>query len=90
MLWLKSSIPGLRMVDNISRPVTLYCDNKAVIFFSQNNKLSGVAKHIDIKYHTINLKHISTKKMFTDPLTKSLPPNIFQKHVTSFGLLKRL
>jgi hypothetical protein len=74
------------VVYSISKPLTLYCDNKAIIFFSHNNKSSGVAKHIDLKYlvvrervqdHTINLEHISTKKMLADPLTKGLSPNMF-------------
>jgi hypothetical protein len=76
------------VVDNISRPLTLYCDNKAAIFFSDNNKSNGVAKHIYLKYLvvrdriqdlTINLEYISTKKMLVDPLTKGLPPNIFSR-----------
>jgi hypothetical protein len=86
VVWLKFFIPSLRVVDSISKPLTLYCNNKAVIFFSHNNKSSGAAKYIDLKYlvvrervhdRTINLEHISTKKMLTDPLTKGLPPNIF-------------
>jgi hypothetical protein len=98
-VWLKNFILGLKVVDNISRPLTLYYDNKAAIFFSYNNKSSGAAKHIDLKYlvvrkrvqdHTINLEHISTKKMFADLLTKGLPPNIFQEHVAGMSLLKSL
>ena len=98
-IWLKNFIPGLRVVDSISKPLTLYCDNKAAVFFSHNNKSSGAAKHIDIKYlvvrdriqdRTINLEHISTKRMLTDPLTKGLPPNIFQEHVAGMGLLESL
>jgi hypothetical protein len=77
----------------------LYCDNKATIFFSHNNKSSGSAKHIDLKYlavgekvHnlTINLEHISTKKRLADQLTKGLPFNIFQEYVVGIGLLERL
>jgi hypothetical protein len=48
-VWLKNFILGLKVVDNISRPLTLYYDNKAAIFFSYNNKSSGAAKHIDLK-----------------------------------------
>jgi hypothetical protein len=40
-LWLKNFIPGLRVVDSISRPLILYCDNKDAVFFSHNNKSSG-------------------------------------------------
>jgi hypothetical protein len=74
----------------------IYCDNKAAIFFSHNNKSSGASKHIDLRYlvvrkrvqnHTINLEHIGTKEMIVDPLTKGLPPYIFEEHVASIGLM---
>jgi hypothetical protein len=99
LVWLKNFIPGLRVIDSISKLLTLYCDNKATVFFSHNNRLSGAVKHINLKYlvvrervqdHTINLEHISTKKMLTYLLTKGLPPNIFQEHVASMGLLESL
>jgi hypothetical protein len=35
-VWLKMFVPRLRVVYNISRPLTLYCDNKPAIFFSSN------------------------------------------------------
>jgi hypothetical protein len=98
-MWLKNFIPGLRVVDSISKSLTLYCDNKAAIFFSHNNKSSGAAKHIDlmylvvtesVQYRTIHLEHISTKKMLADPLTKGLHPNIFQEHVADMSLLESL
>jgi hypothetical protein len=86
IVWLKNFIPSLRVVDNISKPLTLYRDNKATNFFLDNNKSSGATEHIDLKYlvvrervqdRTINLKHISTKKILMDPLIKDLPSNIF-------------
>jgi len=94
-VWLKGFIPGLRVVDSISKPLRLYCDNKAVVFYANNNKSSGAAKHIDIKYfvvkdriqdHTIELEHISTKEMLADPLTKGLPPNNFPELIAGMGL----
>ena len=48
-LWLKKFIPGLRVVDNIEKPLKLYCDNELAISYSYNNRSSGAAKHIDIK-----------------------------------------
>jgi hypothetical protein len=50
VVWLKFFIPDLRVVDSISKLLTLYCDNKDTIFFSHNNKSSGAANHIDLKY----------------------------------------
>jgi hypothetical protein len=86
------------VVDSISRPLTLYCDNKLAVFFS-SNKSSDAAKHIDIKYfvvkdrvqdQTIEIEHISIKQMLADPLMKGLPPNIFCDHVAGMGLLESL
>ena len=85
------------MVDDIYRPLKLYCDNNSVVQYAHNNKSSGAAKYIDIKYyvvkdkiwdHVISLEHISTEKMLVDPLTKGLPPNVFREHVASMGLRK--
>ena len=50
-MWLKGFISGLRVVDSISELLKLYCDNKATIFYASNNKSSGGAKNIDIKYY---------------------------------------
>ena len=87
------------MVDDIYRPLKLYYDNNPAVEYAHNNKSSGAAKHIDIKYyvvkdkvrdHVISLEHISTKKMLADPLTKGLPPNVFREHVASMGLRESL
>jgi hypothetical protein len=87
------------VVDSISRPLTIYCDNKSAVFFLSNNKSSDVVKHIGIKYfvvkdrvqdQTVEIEHISTKQMHADPLTKGLSPNIFHDHVPGMGLLESL
>jgi hypothetical protein len=98
-VWLKNFIPGLRVIDSISRPITLYCDNQPAVIFSSNNKSSDAAKHIDIKFlvvkdrvqdQTINVRYINTKLMLADPLTKGLPPSVFREHVTGMGLVESL
>ena len=45
--WLKKFIPGLKVVDNIEKPLKLYCDNEPAVFYA-HNKSSGAAKYIDI------------------------------------------
>ena len=52
-MWLKNFIPGLRVVDSISKPLTLYCDNIAAVIYASNNKSSNAAKNIDIKYYVV-------------------------------------
>jgi hypothetical protein len=96
--WLKKFIPGLKVVDSIHKPLKLYCDNNPVVQYA-HNKSSGATKHIDIKYYVvkdkvrdqiINLEHKSTGKMLVNPLTKSLPPNVFREHVAGMGLRESL
>ena len=95
----KEVIPDLKVVDDIYRPLKWYCDNNPAVQYAHNNKSSGAAKHIDIKYyvvkdkvqdHVISLEHISTKKMLVDPLIKGLPPNVFREHVADMGLRENL
>ena len=77
-VWFKSFISGLRIVDFISRPLKLYCDNSTAVFMAKNNKSGSRSKHIDIKYLSIRervkekklvIEHICTESMLADPLT---------------------
>ncbi|XP_057471070.1 secreted RxLR effector protein 161-like [Actinidia eriantha] len=43
-VWLKSFISALRVVDSISRPLRLYCDNSAAVFMAKNNKSRSRSK----------------------------------------------
>jgi hypothetical protein len=54
--WLKKFIPGLKVVDEIHKPLKLYCDNNPAVQYDHNNKSSGAAKHIDIKYYVVKDK----------------------------------
>ena len=94
-VWLKSFISGLRIVDSISRPLKLYCDNSAAVFMAKNNKSGSRSKHIDIKYLAIRervkemkvvIEHISTELIIADPLTKGMRPKYFNDHVVQMGL----
>ena len=46
--WLQNFISGLRIVDNIARPLKMYCDKSAAVFFSKNEKYSKGAKHMKL------------------------------------------
>ena len=56
MNWLKKFMPGLKVVDDIHKPLKLYCDNNPAVYYAHNNKLSGATKHIDIKYYVVKDK----------------------------------
>ncbi|KAL2327197.1 hypothetical protein Fmac_020624 [Flemingia macrophylla] len=90
-LWLWNFISWFGIIDSIARPLRIYCDNFAAIFFSKNDRYSKGAKHIDLKYLSVNeevqkqrvsIEHIGTELMIADPLTKGLPPKTFIGHRT--------
>ena len=94
-LWLRNFIIGLKIVDSISRPLKIFCDNSAAVFFSKNNKSGSQSKHIEIKYlkvrenvkkQKVSIEHISTKLMIVDPMTKGLPTKPYKDHVEHMGL----
>jgi len=81
--WLRNFISGLGVVDSIAKPLKIYCDNSAAVFFSKNDKYSKGVKHMELKYfvvkeevqkHRVLIKHISTELMIADPLTKGYRP----------------
>ena len=49
-LWLRNFISGLGVVDTITKPLKIYFDNSAAVFFSKNDKYSRGAKHMELKY----------------------------------------
>ncbi|GJT55600.1 retrovirus-related pol polyprotein from transposon TNT 1-94 [Tanacetum coccineum] len=83
---------GLGVIDTISKPLKIYCNNTVTNFFYENNKYCKGAKHIDIKFFIVKeeiqkqrvyLEHISTDLMIADPLTNGLPPKEFTQHFPS-------
>ena len=94
-VWLKSFMSGLRVVDSISRPLKLYCDNFVVVFMAKSNKSESQSKHINIKYLAIRervkekklvIEHVNIELMIADPLTKGMPPKNFKDHVVRMRL----
>ncbi|RVW43546.1 Retrovirus-related Pol polyprotein from transposon TNT 1-94 [Vitis vinifera] len=96
-VWLRNLISELQVVDSIFRPIVIYCDNNAAVFYSKNNKISTGSKHMEIKYLTVKdlvkkgdivIEHIRTMSMLADPLTKGLKPITFKEHVVNMGVIK--
>ena len=94
-IWLRNMVRGLGVVDSIEKPLKLYCDNKAAVFFSKNNKRSLASRLMDMKYlkvrdevkkGTIDIQHISTDFMVADPITKALPMGVFKRHIFDIGM----
>ncbi|KAM1263711.1 hypothetical protein ACFX2G_029302 [Malus domestica] len=95
-VWLKNFIMGLKVIDSIARPIQIYCDNNAAIFFSKNNKRSAATRNLDIKYliarekvvaGLVKIDYLETGSMIADPMNKAVPNAVFKKHVMSMGVL---
>ena len=96
-IWMHNFISTLGVVDSISRPLKLFCDNFAAVTFSKNTRSTSHSKHINVKFNfvkekvvesLIDIEHMLTKGMLADPLTKGLPIVVFQEHVSQMGLLE--
>ena len=96
---IRNLITGLKIVNSISRPLKLYCDNSAAVSFSNSNSSTGAGHFLDTKYlfvrerveeNNLCIEHISTNDMLADPMTKGLPPKVFEDHVSKMGLTNDL
>jgi len=94
--WLRNFILGLGVVDSIAKPLKIYCDNSATVFFSKSDKYCKGAKHIELKYFVVKeevkkrrvlIEHVSTELMIADPLTKGLSPKVFTDHVKNMSII---
>jgi len=94
-VWLKIFISGLKIVDTISRPLRIFCDNSVVVFMAKNNKSGSQSKHFDIKCLALRervkdkkvvIEHISTELMIVNSLTKGMPPFKLKDHVERMEL----
>ena len=94
---MQNFISTLGVVDSISKPLKLFCDNSEAIAFSKNTRSICRSKHINVKFYfvkekvaesLIDIEHMSIKGMLADPLTKGLPIVVFQEHVSRMGLLE--
>ncbi|KAL4591583.1 hypothetical protein LXL04_004552 [Taraxacum kok-saghyz] len=92
---LRNLIKGLMIVNSVERPLKIYCDNSAAVSFSNNNSSSGAGLYLDTKYlfvrerveeNKLCIEQIGTENMLADPMTKGLPPKVFQRHVVNMGL----
>lgn len=94
---MQNFISGLGTVDYFVKPLNIYCDNVATVFFSKNDKYSKGTKRMKLKYFTIkkevhkqtmSIEHISTNLMIIDPLTKWLPLKTFNELVKRMKIIK--
>ena len=95
-MYLKNLIYGFQIIESISKPLVICCDNTATVHLSQNNRSSTCSKHFDIKFlfvgekvldYQTRIEHIATENMLANSLTKGLSVGVFQNHVTHMGVV---
>ncbi|KAD3640208.1 hypothetical protein E3N88_29431 [Mikania micrantha] len=93
---LRNLIGGLKVINSISRPLKICYDNSAAVSFSISNSSTGAGLYLDTKYlfvcerveeNNLCIEYINTKDMLADPLTKGLPPKVFQDLISRMGFV---
>ena len=70
-IWLRSFISGLQVVNSISNPLRIYCDNSVAVFLAKNNNSGSCSKHIDKKYLAIR-EHVKSNKVAIENISAGL------------------
>jgi hypothetical protein len=87
-----------KVVNFITRPLKLYCDNSATVTCLNSNSSTGAEMYLDTKFlfvrerieeNVLCIEYISTHNMLVDPMTEGLPPKIFVGNVSKMRLTKR-
>ena len=95
-MWIGKFIEMMNVLRIVARPLQIFCDNTAAVFYSKNNKRSSGTKHMHIKYRLIREKikqgfvkvsYIDTTSMLADPLNKALSVATFKQLVKNIGLI---
>ena len=94
-VWLRNFLIDLEVVPNMSKPITLYCDNSGAVANSREPRSHKRGKHIERKYHLIReivhrgdviVTQIASTHNVADPFTKPLTAKVFEGHLESLGL----
>ena len=94
-VWLRKFFTDLKVVPNMDKPLTLYCDNSGAVANSKEPRSHKRGKHIERKYHLIReivhrgdvaVMKISSENNIADPFTKTLPAKTFESHLEGLGL----
>ena len=84
------------MKEDITEPVTLYCDNTSAINISKNLVMHTKTKKISIKYHyvreivqdkEVKMEYVNTKEKIADIFTKALPKDAHEYLRSKLGVM---
>ncbi|UYV66660.1 hypothetical protein LAZ67_4002477 [Cordylochernes scorpioides] len=96
ILWIAQILENFKCLTDASRPITIFCDNRATIEFSKNNIENNMSNYIDILYHyirekvnsgDIHVNYISTNDNLADIFTKGLKKTAHQNACAAMNCL---
>eukprot|EP00602_Paraphysomonas_sp_CaronLab_P004809 CAMPEP_0185023452 /NCGR_PEP_ID=MMETSP1103-20130426/6129_1 /TAXON_ID=36769 /ORGANISM="Paraphysomonas bandaiensis, Strain Caron Lab Isolate" /LENGTH=1343 /DNA_ID=CAMNT_0027556055 /DNA_START=49 /DNA_END=4080 /DNA_ORIENTATION=+ len=98
LVWLRGVFKELGLL--VAKPTPFFMDSKSAKDLSENPVYHKRSKHIDIKYHwvrehvngkfpTAKLIHVSTDDMAADIFTKALSTKLFSRHEKTITGVKR-
>ena len=92
-MWIKRILEELKFPQ--SKPIKIYCDNKAAISIAHNPVLHDRTKHIEVDKHFIKEKidagiicmpYLPTTEQIVDVLTKGLHKKQFEKLIGKLAM----
>ena len=94
-VWIRKFITELGVVPSIENLIPLHCDNTGAVAQAKEPRAHQKSKHVERKYHIIReivsrgdvvVCKIRSEDNVADPLTKAIPPKLFDKHVEAMGM----
>ena len=94
-VWVKNFIFDLGVVESVSKPLDLYCDNSGAIAQVKeprnNHKTQHILRRVNlicdiVEGGDVNICKVHTNAKFVDPLTKPLPRPKHGAHMSSMGI----
>ena len=85
----------LEVVQDLDKPMILYCDNSGAVANSKKSRSHKRGKHIERKYHLIreivhrgdvSVLKIRSEDNLANPFTKTVPAKSFEGHLEGLGL----
>ena len=80
---------------SIMDSILFYCDNSGAIALAKEPRTHSKSKHVERKYRVIReiverkdivFLKVQGQNNIADPLTKALPPKLFDRHVEEMGI----
>ena len=94
LIWIRNILRNLEI--EYTKPMNLFCDNKAAIAIAQNPVQHDHTKHVEVDRHfikenldgrIIQFPFIQSKSQLTDVLTKAISGKAFHDIIDKLGMI---